>query len=65
MPLYDYVCSSCGEKFEDFKLLKQRHEIVDCPKCGHQSERVLSSFAVGGSSKSSTGASCGTGWSGG
>ena len=31
--LYDYQCSACGEVFDDFKPVDQRHTST-CPKCG-------------------------------
>lgn len=50
MPLYEYKCEKCQEKFE---LLVRRDTEVTCPQCGdpHPSKQ-FSSFAVsaGGSS---------------
>ncbi|MEW6143006.1 MAG: zinc ribbon domain-containing protein [Chloroflexota bacterium] len=56
MPVYEYRCPECGEKFE------QRRSIFDsgkdkavCPKCGSaDTERVYSPLFCTGSSSGST-----------
>ena len=73
MPIYEYVCSDCGLKFELLRQLSQASEEASCPHCHNSAERVLSTFAcfstdesglsspVGGSSCASCGAaSCNT-----
>lgn len=70
MPLYEYVCDSCGRRFEAFKSVSQRNDAMGCPGCKKKSRRVLSGFSVGKStgkaSQSSAAASrSGCGWSGG
>jgi len=55
MPIYEYVCQDCDEKYEKFvRSLSAKIELT-CPKCGsHNAEKALSVFgAVGGSSTSS------------
>jgi putative FmdB family regulatory protein len=45
MPIYEYVCRSCRERFE--ALLYGREEAV-CPSCGQGDlEKQNSTFAVG------------------
>jgi len=45
MPIYEYRCLKCGERFETFKGISQSDKEVLCPKCGEKSpSRVLSSF---------------------
>lgn len=46
MPLYEYECKSCGERFE--KIQKFSDEpIKTCPKCGKDAaDRLLSAPAV-------------------
>jgi putative FmdB family regulatory protein len=44
MPIYEYVCSDCKQKFELLKSMSQAGEGVPCPKCGGQARRVLSRF---------------------
>lgn len=49
MPLYEYVCQSCGTPFEKLTGFSQADQPQTCPKCGDtHSRRKLSSFAVGG-----------------
>ena len=59
MPIYEYVCQDCGEKYE--KLVRSSTAKVEliCPKCGSQhAEKTFSVFgAIGKSSKSGTSAS--------
>jgi putative FmdB family regulatory protein len=45
MPLYEYVCSQCGCKFELIRPISQSNEEAPCPRCQHEAERVLSPFA--------------------
>lgn len=44
MPIYEYICSQCEQKFELLKTMSQSGEGVPCPKCGGKAGRVLSSF---------------------
>jgi len=47
MPIYEYRCASCGERFERLVSREQREE-GRCPHCrGNRVERLLSTFAVG------------------
>lgn len=44
MPIYEYACRACGDRFER----KQRftdEPVAECPSCGERVERVL--FAAG------------------
>ncbi len=44
MPLFEYECKGCGNKFE---LLIRGSEAARCPKCGDEHvEKALSVFAV-------------------
>jgi len=49
MPIFEYVCGECGEKFE--KLVRSASapcEVV-CPKCGAKKvEKAFSLFGVSG-----------------
>ena len=48
MPIYEYQCQKCGEKFD--KLLRTMNDStpITCTKCGStQTTRALSLFAVG------------------
>jgi putative FmdB family regulatory protein len=50
MPIYEYVCSSCGYRFE--KLVRSMgagEPKMRCPQCHKDNaQRAVSSFAVGG-----------------
>ncbi len=51
MPIYEYVCSKCKDKFELMRGFNQDDEGIKCPKCGAEnSEKVISLFAGGGGS---------------
>jgi putative FmdB family regulatory protein len=44
MPLYEYVCSQCGCKFELIRPIGRSNEAAPCPSCQHEAGRVLSPF---------------------
>lgn len=61
MPLYEYQCKKCEEKFETLVSLSKLDEPVKCPKCGSdETEKLLSTFCASVGSSSSKGASCAT-----
>ncbi len=41
MPTYEYECSSCGCKFEEFQGIMDK-PIRTCPKCGGEVRRLIS-----------------------
>jgi putative FmdB family regulatory protein len=41
MPLHEYKCPKCGEKFERIVRFADA-ETHPCPKCGEKSEQLLS-----------------------
>jgi putative FmdB family regulatory protein len=44
MPIYEYRCESCAERFEE--LVRRPGDPVACPACGGtEAERLLSTFA--------------------
>ena len=45
MPIYEYVFSDCGLKFELLRPLIQANEGASCPRCHKSAERILSTFA--------------------
>ncbi len=48
MPIYEYKCQKCGEKFEDYFGPGEGEKILKCPKCGENKvKRVISSFNKG------------------
>ena len=51
MPIYDYRCTDCDERFD--QLVRRAEDVVSCPSCGSDhSERLLSVFAGMGGSRS-------------
>jgi putative FmdB family regulatory protein len=54
MPIYEYVCQDCGEKYE--KLVRSsvvKVEVI-CPTCGSdRAEKALSMFGAPGSTTKS------------
>ncbi|MFC1999301.1 zinc ribbon domain-containing protein [Chloroflexota bacterium] len=65
MPLYEYVCPRCGNRFELIRSSSRSGEEAVCPHCSNTAERVLSTFACftrdsnGGSANIGGGSSCG------
>jgi len=50
MPIYEYVCDDCGEKYEKFVRSSLAKVKLLCPTCG--SERGKKAFSVFGSAGS-------------
>jgi putative FmdB family regulatory protein len=55
MPIYEYSCPACQQKFEAIRPLTRSGEKGVCPRCGAPSERALSLFSS--FSKNSSGVS--------
>ena len=48
MPIYEYVCSHCGHRFEKLVRGFAGDQQVRCPRCREDgSQRAVSTFAVG------------------
>lgn len=45
MPLYEYECEACGERFEQIQKFSDP-PIEKCPKCGGQVHKLMSSPAI-------------------
>jgi len=41
MPIYEYRCRKCGEKFESFRAISDSDDNVECPKCGEKDARRI------------------------
>ncbi len=54
MPIYEYECIKCGEKFDMFGRLNDDKKVdaeITCPKCGSNLvERVFSTFGLSSAS---------------
>jgi putative FmdB family regulatory protein len=61
MPLYEYICSDCGNEFEKVVSFFNSNEEVICPKCeSKETHRQLSLVAAHNSGKkTSSSSSCG------
>jgi putative FmdB family regulatory protein len=44
MPIYEFVCAECSERFE--RLVDAGTERESCPQCGAEAERVFSAIAA-------------------
>ncbi len=42
MPTYDYVCESCGDRFEHFQKMSSE-PLTTCSKCGGHLKRLIGS----------------------
>ena len=53
MPIYEYECPGCGERFELRRGINDSDSEIKCPKCGAENpRRVFSVFSTGSSSTS-------------
>ena len=43
MPYYDYLCERCGEQFEYNVPYQDRDQSRECPECGGELDRMISS----------------------
>ena len=64
MPVYEYICDECGEKFEVLVRSSTQKAVFTCPQCGSEKvHKAISLFGVGGATRSTaaSAASCGPG----
>ena len=60
MPIYEYQCTKCGERFELRRSIGDNDREIKCPKCGAESPRRVFSVFTRGSSGGVSGPSCPT-----
>lgn len=65
MPVYEYYCQSCKQRFELLRPVSRMDDPAACPEGHERGERVLSTFAAftqgdGGESATLGGNSCGS-----
>ena len=62
MPIYEYQCAQCGQKFEVRQAMGEDGSSLSCPKCHAQNLKKLFSsfFSPGSSTSESLGTSCPT-----
>ncbi|HEU4752121.1 MAG TPA: zinc ribbon domain-containing protein [Armatimonadota bacterium] len=47
MPIYEYLCRACDERFSRLRPVPERDEPAQCPKCGRkESQRIVSVVAA-------------------
>ena len=48
MPIYEYECLKCGQRFELRRQMTDSDSNIMCPKCGTKKpRRVISAFMMG------------------
>ena len=58
MPIYEYRCLECGEKFEKLVRFGASTSEIQCPKCGGRKvEKLISAFSARTSSTTAASAS--------
>ena len=61
MPIYEYQCQECSEKFDILVRSTGDTQNLECPKCGSKEvQKAISLFGVG-SSQGSSAQVCSTG----
>ncbi len=51
MPIYEFRCAACGNRFEKLCSCGESGERLSCPDCGARApKRVMSSFSAAGTS---------------
>ncbi len=56
MPMYEYECRKCKERFEVLQKVHEDNSSVCCPKCNaDMPERLLSAFCSGSPKSSASG----------
>jgi len=61
MPLYEYLCETCGQQFESYKRSTEEKKDETCPACGGRAAKMgISLFTAKGTSPGGR-SSCGVG----
>jgi putative FmdB family regulatory protein len=42
MPVYEYFCQDCKNKFELLRPFSRSNEGADCPRCRKKADRIIS-----------------------
>ena len=47
MPIYEYLCESCGQNYEQLRRMSEADNSLQCPSCSSSDvHRKLSAFAT-------------------
>lgn len=46
MPIYEYTCSICANRFEKRRAMSEMNAPTNCPDCAAPAKRMLSLFAA-------------------
>lgn len=66
MPIYEYVCTKCKERFSLLQRVGSCQADTNCPKCSsNEVKKVMSSFCCSADSAGSAAPSSSRGFSGG
>ena len=56
MPIYEYRCQTCGNKFEKIRRMVDADNELECPDCRSKAvKRLQSAFAMAGCGSDSSG----------
>lgn len=59
MPIYEYRCKKCENKFDALQRVGADGKDLNCPRCGEREpERLISVFSSSGTESSVSSASC-------
>jgi len=48
MPIYEYICQKCQERFELRRRIVDSDSDIRCPRCGAEKpQRIISAFTTG------------------
>lgn len=63
MPIYEYICCRCNNKFSLLQSVKAADQDAKCPECGTWAKKTVSAFSC--TSSSDHGVSGGASFTGG
>jgi len=58
MPIYEFECKKCGERFEAIRPMGDTGKKLSCPECGARAPKKVPAVFAAGSSRGG-GAACG------
>jgi putative FmdB family regulatory protein len=62
MPVYEFTCNACGERFEELFRSRSERRRMACPTChSRQVRKLFSTFALSGGDRAKGGGGSGGG----